>query len=57
VKCACAILPSVVCPAELYFYTLSHKQQDFRGEKKACFDFIRNICLKYFSFSDELSEI
>jgi hypothetical protein len=41
IQCACAILPSVACPALQYFPTLSHKRQDFRGEKvtghKMCF--------------------
>jgi hypothetical protein len=43
-KRACAILSSVACPAVSYFSTLSHKRQDFRGEKshriqKTCFEF------------------
>jgi hypothetical protein len=29
--CACVMLCSVACPAVLYFFTLSHKRQDFRG--------------------------
>ena len=33
-QCACAILPSVACPALQYFSTLSHKRHDFRKEKK-----------------------
>ena len=38
-QCACAILPSVVCPALQYFSTLSHKLHDFREkvtEHKMC---------------------
>jgi len=30
VYCACAVLPSVACPAPQYFSTLSHKRHDFR---------------------------
>ena len=29
-QCACAILPSVVCPTLQYFPKLSHKRHDFR---------------------------
>jgi hypothetical protein len=29
-QCACAMLPSVACPALQYFSTLSHKRHDFR---------------------------
>jgi len=35
-QCACTILSSVVCLA-LYFSTLSHKRQDFRGEKSCMY--------------------
>jgi hypothetical protein len=38
-KCTCAILWSVACPAVLYFSTLSHKQHDFQPkvmEHKIC---------------------
>jgi hypothetical protein len=38
-QCACAILPSVTCPAVHYFSTLSHKRHDFREkviEHKMC---------------------
>jgi hypothetical protein len=33
-RCACAILSSVVCPALQYSSTLSHKRHDFRKKKK-----------------------
>ena len=32
-QCACAVLSFVVCPALLYFSTLSHKRHDIRGKK------------------------
>ena len=38
-QCACAILPSVPCPAVQYFPTLSHKWRDFVNkviEHKMC---------------------
>jgi len=55
------ILPSVVCPAVQYFSTLSHKRHDFRGKKvigrKMCFALLYSVCLKHFSFEEEMSEI
>jgi hypothetical protein len=55
------ILLSVACLALLYFSTLSHKRQDVRENfiehKKVCFDFIYNFCLKYFSLTEDFSEI
>ena len=41
-QCACAILPSVACPALQYFSTLSHKRHDFRGEKNSYWT--QNVC-------------
>jgi hypothetical protein len=48
-QCACAILPSVACPALQYFSTFSHKRNDFIKnitEHKTC----------VLSFSTSLSE-
>jgi hypothetical protein len=42
------------------FFTLSHKQQDFRRkviEYRVCFDFLYDFCLKNLSFSEKLGEI
>ena len=43
------------------FTIFSHgKRYNFREEvlnEKACFDFLYKFCLKYFSFSEELSEV
>ena len=48
------ILSSVVCPALQNFSKLSPKGNDFRGGsywiQNVCFDFLHNLCLKYFSF-------
>jgi len=44
---------SVTHLAVLYFSTLSHKKQDFRNKLltcNVCFDFLYNVCLKYFMF-------
>ena len=53
-KCACAVLSSVVCRVVPYYSALSHKQQDFRGknviEHKLCVLIFSANCLKYFSF-------
>ena len=55
------ILPSVACPAVLYFSTLSHKRHDFGGKKllntKCVFWFSVQICLKHFSLYEQFSEI
>ena len=60
-KCACAILLSVACPALQYFSTLSHNRNDFRENnyctENVCFDFLYNFCLKHLLFWEELSEI
>jgi hypothetical protein len=57
---ACAILPTVACPALQYFATLSHKRQVFRGKKaaehKMCFDFLYKLGLKHCSIQEELSK-
>jgi len=50
------ILSSVVCPSLSYFSTLSHKRHDLWvgevgvTERKRCFDFLYNVCLKIFLF-------
>jgi hypothetical protein len=39
-----------------YFPTLYHKRHDFRikfTEHKTCFNFLYNVSLKFFSFSEE----
>jgi hypothetical protein len=54
------VLSSVACPAVLHLSTLSHKRQDFREkviDPKMCFDFLYQICLKYFSVQEEFGEI
>jgi hypothetical protein len=56
------ILTSYVAAlAAPYFSSLTHKQNDFRKKRnckhKMCFDFFYNVCLKYFSFLEEYSEI
>jgi hypothetical protein len=52
-QCACAILPSVACPALQYFYTLSHKRHDFREKKvtenKMCVLVSLQLLSKHFS--------
>ena len=59
-KCACAVLSSVACPAVQYFSTLCHKRYDYRGKKLT----EREMCVLIFSttfvwniFQEELSEI
>jgi hypothetical protein len=50
------VLPSVVCVAVPYFSTLSHKRHNFRKTLlniKCAFGFLRNLCLKNLSFSEE----
>jgi hypothetical protein len=56
---ACAILSSVPCRGLQYFSPLSHERHDFLKiiERKICIDFPYNVCLKYFSFHEELSEM
>jgi hypothetical protein len=48
------ILSSVACLALTYSSTLSHKRHNFRknkfNERKLCFAFLYNFCLKHFSF-------
>jgi hypothetical protein len=42
------------------FFRISHKQHDFDKnvfEHKMCLDSLYNLCLKHFSFQEELSEI
>jgi hypothetical protein len=49
----CAILLSVACPALQRFSALSHIRHDLRKiviERKMCFDFLCNFCLKQCSF-------
>ena len=44
---------SVTYLAEYYFSTFSHKKRDFRNKLlmcNVCFDFLYNVCLKYFMF-------
>jgi len=46
------ISSSVVCLVLQYFCTLTHNRHDIQGkvtENKMCFDFLYNLCLKYFS--------
>jgi len=49
---ACAILPSVACPAVQYFPTLSHKRHDLRKKsywtQNVCLEFLYSFCLKHF---------
>jgi hypothetical protein len=50
---------SVTYLAVLYFTTLSHKKHDFRNKLltcNVCFDFLYNICLKYFMFLREIRD-
>jgi hypothetical protein len=53
----------VICdlPHLQNFSTLSPKHHDFRKkkviERKLCFDFLYKLCLKHFSFYEELGEI
>ena len=48
-------------PDSTIFSILSHKRQDFRKKvtehDTLCFEFLYNLCLKHFSFFEELSEI
>jgi len=58
---ACAISSSVACPVVPYFSTLSHKRHHFRKKLSniKCvffFYFLCNLCVKYFSFYEELRE-
>ena len=55
------MLSSVSRLALQNFSTLSHKRHDFRGKKllnkNSCFYFLYNICLKHFSFREEMSDM
>ena len=55
------IVICITCLALHHFYTLCHKQHNFRGGEllngKLCFDFLYNFYLKHISFWEELSEI
>ena len=58
---ACAILPSVACPALQYFAT-SNKRRDFLNKKtleykNVCSELLYDVYLKYFSFEVELSDV
>jgi hypothetical protein len=51
-----------VLPGCTIFFTLSHKRHDFRKKQGygiwiVCLDFLYNVCLKDFSFLEEVSEI
>jgi len=51
--CACVVLSSVTCPVQQYFYTLSHKRNDFRKKKSdwtwnVCYDFLYNFVWNIF---------
>jgi hypothetical protein len=54
---AYTILSTVVCLALPYFFILSRFLEKIYGELNMCLDFLYNFCLKYLSFSEELSEI
>jgi len=59
---ALAILSSVASPALQCFSTLSHKWNDFFGgeviaHKMCVCVFFYNVCMKHFSFWEELSEM
>jgi len=54
------ILSTLAYLAPLYFPTLSHKMNHFRNnviERKMCFGFLCNFCMKLFSFKGEISEL
>jgi len=58
--CACAILPSVDCPALQYFSTLSHKRHDIRKnviENEMCVLIFSTILSEIFFIIKEMSEI
>jgi len=51
---------SVTYLAAYYFSTLSHTKHDFRNKLltcNVCFDFLYNICLKYFMCQFFLSDV
>ena len=58
------ILSTVVCLSLSYFSALSCMRHDFGGgggvdliNKKFCYDFLYNFCLKRFSFQEGFSEV
>ena len=59
-KCVRCVMSTVACPALPHFSALSHKPQDFREkviETEMCVLISSDICLKYFSCYEELSDI
>jgi len=52
----------LIAPIYNIFFTLSHKQHDFRKKKnitepKICFEFLNNFCVKRFSFWEKFSNV
>jgi hypothetical protein len=52
------LLSSVACVDAQYISTLPHKLEDFRKKNtQNMFCFSLQLCVKYFSFQEELNEI